>query len=83
MRLTLLEVADSQLGKLMTTESARQQEGKQRPITFSLQALAIWCLPECVRLFGGQPVAEPDAKFLYALDSPYSRSQIRAQKAAI
>jgi hypothetical protein len=35
MPFTLLEVAESQFGELMTTESARQQEGKQRPITFS------------------------------------------------
>jgi hypothetical protein len=35
MPFTQLEVAESQLGELMTTESAGQQEGKRRPITFS------------------------------------------------
>ena len=83
MPFALLQVAESQRGELMATESAGQQEGKQRPITFALQALAIWCLPECMRLLGGQPVAEPDAKLLYTLDPPNSRSQVGAQKAAI
>ena len=78
MPFTLLEVAEIQRGELMTTESARQQEGKQGPITSSFQQLAIGCLPECMRLLGTQPVAEPDPKFLQALDASNSRSQIGA-----
>ena len=78
MPFALLQVAESQLGELVATESTGQQKGKQRPITFALQPLAVWCLPECLPLFGGQPVAEPDAQLLYALDPPYSRSQVGA-----
>ena len=77
MPFALLQVAESQLGELMATNSAGQQEGKQRPITFALQPLAVWCLPECVPLFGGQPVAEPDTQLLYALDAPYPRRRPR------
>jgi len=83
MPFALLQVAESQFRELMATESTGQQKGKQRAITFALQALAVWRLPECMRLFGGQPVAEPDAELLYALDPPNSRSQVGAQKAAI
>jgi hypothetical protein len=83
MPFTLLEVAEIQRGELMATKSTRQQEGKQGPITSSFQQLAIWCLPECMCLLGGQPVAEPDAKILQALEAPNSRSQIGAQKAAV
>jgi hypothetical protein len=42
---TLLEVAEIRRGELMATKSTRQQDGKQGPITFSFQQLAIWGLP--------------------------------------
>jgi hypothetical protein len=83
MAFALLQVAECQLGELMTTEPTGQQEGKQRPITFALQPLAVWCLAECLPLFGGQPVAEPDAQLLYALDAPYSRGQVAAEQPAV
>ena len=62
MPFALLQVAESQLGELMATESTGQREGKQRPITFALQALTVGCLPEYMRLLAGQPVAEPPRK---------------------
>src|SRR5258705_10143288 len=67
----------------MATESASEQYGKQRTITFALHPLAVGCLPECLTLFGAQPVTKPQTQFLYALDSPYSRCQVRAEKAAV
>jgi hypothetical protein len=48
MPFALLQMVESQLGKLMATEPA------------------------------AQPVAESDGQFLYALDTPYSRSQVGA-----
>jgi hypothetical protein len=78
MPFALLQVAESQLGEFMPTESAGQQDGKQRAITFALQPLPVWRLPECLPLFRGQPVAESDAQFLDALDAPYPRSQVGA-----
>ncbi len=83
MPFSLLKVADSQTGEFVATESAGEQYGKQRPITFALDLLAVWCLPECLTLFGAQPVTKPQAQFLYALDSPYSRSQARAEQPAV
>ena len=62
MTFALLQMAESQLGELVATESTGQQQGKQCPITFALELLAVGCLPECLRLFGGQPVAESDAQ---------------------
>ena len=50
MPFALLQVAESQLGKFMPTESTGQSEGKQRPITFALQPRAVRCLPECLPL---------------------------------
>ena len=79
MLFALLKVADSQAGEFVATESTCKQEGKQRPITFALQPLLVWRLLTYLRLFGSQPVSEPDAQLLYALDTPYSRSQVGAQ----
>jgi hypothetical protein len=56
----------------MATKSAGEQDGKQCPITFPFKPFPVGCLPERVRLFGGQPVAEPYAQFLYASDPSYS-----------
>ncbi len=78
MPFALLQVAESQPGELMATESARQQDGKQSPITFALQSLPVWRLPQCLPLGGGQPVAKSDAQLLDALDVPYPRSQVGA-----
>src|ERR1039457_5206742 len=61
MPFALLYVVESQLGEFVATESTCKQEGKQCPITLALQPLAVWRLPKCLPLFGGQPVAEPDA----------------------
>jgi len=44
----LLQVAERQLGEFMATETAGQQDGEQSPITFALQSLPVWCLPECM-----------------------------------
>lgn len=83
MPFALLQVIESQLGELVATESTCNQEGKQRPITFALEPLPVWCLPQSLPLFCRQPVAQPDAEFLHTLDAPYSRSQIGTQEAAL
>jgi hypothetical protein len=83
MPFTLLKVADSQPSEFVATESVGEQYGKKCPIPFALDLLAVWCLPECLPLFGGQPVAKPDAQLLYALASPYSRGQVGAKQPAV
>src|ERR1700676_3337083 len=79
----LLEVAKGQRSDFVATKSAGQQQGKQRPITFAFELFAVWRLPERYRLFGRQPVAQPNAQFLYALDAPDSGRQIGAEESAI
>jgi hypothetical protein len=69
---------ERRLGEFMAAETAGQQDGEQSPITFALQSLPVWCLPECMPLFGGQPVAESDTQLLDALDASYPRSQVGA-----
>ena len=53
----LLKVAHGQAGELVPTESAREQEGEKCPITLALHLLLVGCLPGCLPLHGGQPVA--------------------------
>ena len=83
MPLALLEMGHGQVGELVPPESAREQEGQQCPITLALHLLLVGCLPECLPLLGGQPIAEPDAQLLQALDPPYSSRQIGAEEPAV
>jgi hypothetical protein len=80
MPFALLPVAESQLGKFMPTESTGQQEGKERPITFALQPLAVRCLPECLPLCG-QPVAQPGAQLRDAFDVVFRQPNPRWEAA--
>src|SRR2546430_7196207 len=79
MSFTLLKVADSEAGEFTMMESACEQHGKQCPITFALHPLMVRRLPECLALFGTQPITKPDTQFLYALDSPYSCGYVGAE----
>jgi hypothetical protein len=83
MSFPLLEMADSEAGEFVAT-SACQQNSKQCPITFALDLLVVWCLPESLRLVGRQPVAQPKAQFLYALDASDSaaKSALRSPQSA-
>jgi hypothetical protein len=83
MLLALLEMAHGQAGEFVPTESAREQEGQQCPITLSLHPLMVGCLPECLPLIGGQPVSKPDAQLLDALDPPYSSGKIGAEEPTV
>lgn len=83
MPFTLLQVGESQLREFVATKSARQQNGQQRPITFSLQSIRIGCLPKRLPLFRGQPVAQSDTQLLDALNAPDARRQVGAEETAI
>ena len=83
MSLPLLEVINRQLGYLVTPEPTRKQEGQERSVTLTLEPLLVRSLPERGSLFGRQPVAQPDAQFLYALDAPDSSRQVGAEEAAV
>ena len=49
----------------------------------ALHLLLIGCRPECLALFGGQPIAKPNAQFLDALDPPHSSRKIGAEEPAV
>lgn len=44
--LALLDVTKLQINRLMTPDSAGQQDGQKRPVTLSLQLLAVWSPPQ-------------------------------------
>ena len=52
-------------------------------MVFALEPLPVRSLPERGSLFGRQPVAQPHAQFLYALDTPDSGRQVGAEEAAV
>jgi hypothetical protein len=83
MSLPLLQVINVQLGDLVAPEPTRKQEREERSVTLALEPLPVRSLPERGPLFGRQPVAQPDAQFLYAFDTPDSSHQIGAEEAAV
>ncbi len=83
MPFALLQLINRQLGELVAPESTSKEDSKQRPIAFAFKAFPVWCLPKGLSVLCSQPVAQPDAQFLHALDAPYSRGQIGAQEAAV
>lgn len=83
MSFSLLKMANGQAGEFVPTESASEQQRQECPITLALHLLVVRCLPECLALFGGQPVAKSDPQFLNTLDPSYASSQICAEEPAV
>jgi len=79
MPFALLEMANRQAGEFVATEPASKKYGKQCPISFPFDPLAVRRLPERLTLVGAQPVAEPHAELLDTFDSPDSRCQVGAE----
>lgn len=52
MPFALLEMANSQRGEFVATEPASKKYGKQSPISFAFDPLAVWRLPERLTLVG-------------------------------
>lgn len=55
--LTLLNVAEIQFHCLRHRMPHASKHGQRCSIPFFVQALTIWCLPQSLRLFGGEPVS--------------------------
>jgi hypothetical protein len=54
----LLEMIQSQRHGFMPPQAAREQQCEQCSVAFSFQSLMIGCLPKCLALLRGQPIAE-------------------------
>jgi hypothetical protein len=54
--LTLLNVAEIEINRLVASYTTGEQHGQERPIPLLLQALAAGSLPQSPRLLGGEPV---------------------------
>ena len=83
MPFALLKIADCQRRQLVPPQAASEEKGKKCPIAFTLHFIAVGCLPQGLRLLGRQPVAQPDAQFLHALDAPDSGRQVGVEEAAV
>jgi hypothetical protein len=67
----------------MSSQSARQQQGKQRAVAFAGEALAIRRSPERLRLFRGWPVAEAYAQLSDASKAAVTSCQVGTNKTTI
>jgi hypothetical protein len=74
---TLLQVIQGQCDGFMSSQSASEQQGKQRSVAFTFETLTIRCLFRC------QPVAESHAQLFDSLHTPDARCQVGAKKATV
>jgi hypothetical protein len=66
----------------MPSQTACQEQGEERSIPLSLDALVVGCLPECLALFGCQPVAKAHAQFFDAFDTANTGRKAGTKQAA-
>ena len=59
MPFALLKMAECQRRPLVPPQAASEENGKKCPIALTLHFIAVGCLPQGLRLLGGQPVAKP------------------------
>jgi hypothetical protein len=74
---------ERQLHRFVPSQSTRQQNCQKSSIALSFQTPSVRRLPECLALFGGQPIAEADSKILDASNSPDPCRQVWTQQATI
>jgi len=78
----LLKVIHRQLGGFVSPQPARKQKGQECPVALAFESACVRSLPERDPLFGRQPVAQPYAKFLYALEAPDASRKVSAEESA-
>jgi hypothetical protein len=65
----LLVMIQSQRRGFMPLQAAREQQCEQCSVAFSFQSLMIGCLPKCLALLRGQPIAEAHSQLLHAFNT--------------
>jgi hypothetical protein len=80
---SLLHVFDSEIGGLVSPQSASQEKSQQGTVTFPLHSCAVRTLPQRASLLIRQPISHPDAVFLEAFHTPNPCCQIGAEQSAI
>jgi hypothetical protein len=83
MSFPLLKVINRQLGDFVSPQPARKQKGQECPVALAFETACVRSLPERDPLFGRQPVAQPHAKFLYALGAPDASRKVGAEESAV
>jgi hypothetical protein len=83
MLFALLEVIQSQRHRFMPPQAAREQQCEQCPVAFSFQSLMIGCLPKCLALLRGQPIAKAHSQLLNALNAANTSRQIGTEETAV
>src|SRR6267142_383660 len=83
MLFALLEMIQSQRHGFMPPQAARERQCEQCSVTFSFQSLMIGCLPKCLALLRGQPIAEAHSQLLHAFNTANAGRQIGAEETAV
>lgn len=80
---TTLEMLQGKLSGFRTPQSTPEQEGENGTIPFADQRFAVWATKQVFGLFRAEPVAQPNAQTLGALDTPNAGGQVRAEQSHI
>jgi len=80
---TLLQMIQGKCNGFVSSRSTREQQGKQCPIAFPFEGLAIRCPPQRLRLFRCQPVPQAYTQFCHSFRMVDTRCQIGAEEATI
>jgi hypothetical protein len=67
------------MNQLGPTKTAAQEDGENGTVSLAPKTFRRWRVHQSATLFGGEPVAETDAKLLHAFDPPYSGRNFGAQ----
>jgi hypothetical protein len=79
----LLKVIQPKTDGLMSAQATGQKQSKKRPVSLSLHAAVVGCLPKCMALFGRQPVPQANAKLPDAFDPANASSKVGAEESTI
>jgi hypothetical protein len=80
---SLLQVFDSQIGGLVSSQPAGQEKSQQGTVAFAFHSCMVRTLPQRASLLIRQPVSHPHAILLQTLHAPNPRGQIGTEQPAI
>src|SRR5215469_7809658 len=83
MLFALLNVGQPELCSFAPSQTAGQQQCKQRPISLSLQPLTVWRLPQCLPLLWSEPVAEAKPELLQPFHAANACCQIGTEQTTV
>jgi hypothetical protein len=78
-----LEMVEIEVGQFTSSETATEQDGNDRSVAFAFERFGVGRLPQFTSLLCGQPIPQPNSKFLYTLNAANPGGEFWAQQPSI